>query len=363
MLEAFTAYTGEVDDGGRAAAQVLAQLGLGEAPPAHGVALLACHYEFVFSGAYRAVCEALPYEVAGFVTPAGGAGGSAGTLGLSALVLAGEEDSFATALVPLPGEDGPADLIPGAWGSEGLVLAFAPGGAGRLARPAGRAPCLGVLAADGTPEGCDSYALHNGEYYEDRAALVWLRDASPRFFSASLGPGRVIDRGAKVTRAAGRVVLEIDGAPAADYFARLGLDAPRPATPLPFLLDAGDGAPPQSGVFLSLDGAGVLCAGEVAEGGALQLGVFDPDDVAQGSGSLMRGALDGPPPACALGLSSLCRMATLGGEGLAEIESAQEEAGALPLLAAYGETVFLPVHTAGGWAARPETNALVLCLL
>jgi hypothetical protein len=56
MIKAITARTTEVDDAELAAKQLLEQInavGLKK----HSVGIIACHYEFVYSGVAKAVCE------------------------------------------------------------------------------------------------------------------------------------------------------------------------------------------------------------------------------------------------------------------------------------------------------------------
>ena len=165
MIRALTACTENIDDPEAAAAEIKTQLAKGEGLLKNSVGIIACHYEFVLSGTVKALCEGLPFEVAGTISSAQGvydaAGKAQGTLFLTLLVLTSNDVSFKTGITDsLKSEPGKQieecyrSLSAGRRPS--LIFAFAPfmvENSGDeyvnvLSRVSEWVPCFGTLAVD-----------------------------------------------------------------------------------------------------------------------------------------------------------------------------------------------------------------------
>jgi hypothetical protein len=131
MIRSFTVFTENIDDPQAAAAEIKAQLDAGPGLLKNTVGIIACHYEFVLSGAARAVCENLPFDVAGTISSVQSGGDAQGTLMLTILVITSDELRFKTGMSPSL-KDQPNAGIEAAYtalaGDEkpALIFAFAP---------------------------------------------------------------------------------------------------------------------------------------------------------------------------------------------------------------------------------------------
>ena len=65
MIKTLIAYTTEVDDEDDAVAEILEQLDMGSNLLKHAVGIMTCHLDFMEGGIVKALCKALPFEVAG----------------------------------------------------------------------------------------------------------------------------------------------------------------------------------------------------------------------------------------------------------------------------------------------------------
>jgi hypothetical protein len=388
MIKTLTAFTTNIDDAEAAAADIKSQLDPEHNLLKHSVGIVACHYEFVLSGAFKAVCEALPFDVAGSISSVQGINEESGTLLLTLFVLTSNDVSFKTVLTASLKEN-PDKIIEESYknGTAGdqpsLMFAYAPfmvensGDAyvNVLTKISGGVPCFGTLAVDDTADFRSCYMLYNGEHYRDRMSIILVYGRiRPKFYLASLSESKLLDQSAVVTSSEGHILKEVNGRPVIEYFENLGLtkasETAYAMTSLPFILDYMDGTPPISKVFISLnEDKHAICAGAMPEGSTLYLGVLDKEDVLFTSRKAFQDALKGTAEVSGILIySCISRLMTLGSDFLAEIEMIRKEAGGkAPFLMAYSGGEICPTRInqdAPGNAAvnRFHNNTFILCI-
>ncbi|MDR3123533.1 MAG: FIST C-terminal domain-containing protein [Treponema sp.] len=384
MIRTVTAFTENIDDPGAAAAEIRAQLGRTEGLLKHAVGIIACHYEFVLSGTAKAVCESLPFEVAGTISSTQAVNGGKGTLFLALLVLTSDDVSFKTGITgSLKSE--PEKQIEAAYRSlsEGarpaFMLAFGPfmvENSGddyvtTLSRISGGVPCFGTLAVDDTTDFRECYMVYGGDHYREQMALVLCYgDIHPKFYVASISKDKLLDKAALITSSEGHILKEVNGKPVVEYFEDLGLtkasETSYALASLPFMLDYGDGTPLVSKVFIGLnEQKHAICAGKMPEGSTLYMGVCDKEDVLLTTGKIIRQALaETPHSSVMIGYSCISRSMTLGSDIFAEIDLIQQEnAGKLTTFLAYSGGEICPTQINETAAInRFHNNAIVLCV-
>ncbi|MDR1649714.1 MAG: hypothetical protein LBR71_05590, partial [Synergistaceae bacterium] len=242
MIEVMTAYTCEIDDAESAVSDILARMDK-EKLRKNSLGILTCHEDFLASGVVSALCEKLPFDVAGVSTLASAVPGGGGPEALSLLVLTSDDVFFSAALS--------RPLVPGDWKApieevyrsalEGLGirsencplgLTFAPftpwiGGDEFLRvldETAGGVPFFGSLPAGHSPVDHVTFVVFNGRKYDDRLALVLLSgDVHPRFACSSIAEEKVSMRKGIVTNSDGNLLKEVNGMPVLSYLEKIGL--------------------------------------------------------------------------------------------------------------------------------------------
>ncbi len=389
-LESYVASTTEVDDSEVAVQEILARIPL-EKLKKNSVGIVACHYEFDFSGVLKSIAEALPFDVVGSVSSAQGTQGGAAVFELVLTVLTSDEAEIALALSdPLEGDTQEVvrtayDEAAGKLGSRpDLILIHGPfmiqnngdDYLTELSAASDNAPLFGTLAIDDTEDFRCCYSIHKGKTYNDRLVLTLLKGVEPRFYSAHIAPNKIVGDPALVTSSEGALLAEVNDRPIAEYLAGLGqtsLDDPDYAlVTMPFVLDYGDGTAPISRIFIQLtpDGKAVL-NGSVPVGSELVIGSFDKEDALETTQVAIDEALaqsaspvDGRP-AVMLMYSCIARFLALGADYLAEIEQSQKQIGGkIPFMMAYSGGEYCPTElTKRGAVNRFHNNALVICVL
>ncbi|MDR1193423.1 MAG: FIST C-terminal domain-containing protein [Peptococcaceae bacterium] len=390
MLKTLIAYTSEIDDTEAAAAEIQRQLAVGLSEQEQGrlknkVGIIACHYEFVLSGALKAICEALPFDVVGTITSAQANRQESGTLLLTLMVLASDEAKFVTALTPSLRErsneiiaETYAGAAAGQTGRPSLIFSFAPfmlenSGdeyVNTLTKASGGAPCFGTLAVDDTMDFANCFSLHNGEHYRDRLALVLIYgNLQPQFYIATISEDKILDKSALITKSAGHILMEVKDRPVVEYFENLGWtkasETQYAMTSLPFMLDYGDGTAPVSKVFIKLTPEKhALCAGVMPEGATMYIGVFDKEDVLATTGAAADKALAATGKSGMLIYSCISRNMTLGADVTAEMDLIRRKAGdKIPFMMAYSGGEICPTRVSDGQAVnRFHNNAFILCV-
>jgi hypothetical protein len=384
MIRSLTVYTENIDDPRAAAAEIKARLEKGPGLLKNTVGIIACHYEFVLSGTVKAICESLPFAVAGTISSVQAVNEVRGTLLLTILVLTSDEVRFKTGITPsLKSEPGKriGETYQAVSGGEkpALVFAYAPfmlensGDAyvETISRVSGGVPCFGTLAVDDTSDFRECYMVYQGEHYRDRMSLVlFYGDINPQFYLASISEDKLLDKAALITSSEGHILKEVNGRPVAEYFEGLGLtkasETSYAMTSLPFMLDYGDGTPMVSKVFIGLDERKhAICAGVMPQGSTLYIGVFDKNDVLLTTGKLIARALEETShPSVLLGYSCISRSMSLGSDIFAEVDLILKGiAGRAAALIAYSGGEICPTQINDDAAInRFHNNTFILCV-
>jgi hypothetical protein len=400
MIRTLVASTENIDDLDAAVADIKTQLDVDHQLLKNSVGIIACHYEFANSGAVKAVCDALPFEIAGTISSVQGVNGKAATLLLTIFVITSDEVSFKTAITPSLKENSgktieetykgcAGNFVASSAGSgkPALIFAFAPfmlENSGDeyvnvLTKASGGVPCFGTLAVDDTADFHECFMLYQGVHYRDRMSLILVYgELNPRFFLGTISQSKILEQPALVTSSEGHILKEVNGRPVVEYFEDRGLtkasETSYAMTSLPFMLDYGDGTPPVSKVFIGLnENKQAICAGAMPEGSTLYLGVFDKDDVLLTSRKTIQDALKNSAGASGILIySCISRSMSLGSELFAEMDLIRKETGnKLPLMMAYSGGEICPTQinkTAGGNSAeaiainRFHNNTFVLCI-
>ena len=104
MIKTIVAHTTEVDDIELAVSEITKQIDSGEIK-AHTVGFVFCHYEFIYSGVLKAVCNAFPFDTVGTMTTAQAINGISETFMLTLVVLTSDDALFSAKLTsPITGE-------------------------------------------------------------------------------------------------------------------------------------------------------------------------------------------------------------------------------------------------------------------
>jgi hypothetical protein len=384
MVRSLTVFTENIDDPQAAVAEVKDQLDRGPGLLKNSVGIIACHYEFVLSGTAKAVCESLPFDVAGTISSVQATGDTRGSLLLTILVLTSDDVLFKTGITPsLKSEPGKniEEAYRAVSGGEkpALIFAFAPfmiENSGdeyvkTLSGVSGSVPCFGTLAVDDTSDFRECFMLYRGIHYRDRMSLILcFGDIDPRFYLASISENKLIDQAALITSSEGHILKEVNGRPVVEFFENLGLtkasETSYAMTSLPFMLDYGDGTPMVSKVFIGLnESKHAICAGIMPEGSTLYMGIFDKNDVLLTSENIVKKALEERPnPSVMIGYSCISRSMTLGSDIFSEVDLVRREiAGKTPVMLAYsgGEICPTRIHDTAA-INRFHNNTFILCV-
>ena len=386
MIKTLVAYTTEIDDVDLAVESIRSQI-RSEDLCLHSIGIISCHYEFIHSGAMKAICEALPFEVAGAVTVNQSTNQAAEAFLLTVMILTGDDASFTVGITPPLRED-PYRIIEDSY----IELASSCGKVPALAlsfipfmlnfssdefldvftRVSNGVPCFGTIALDATDTFKDCYVFANGEHFIDRIVTVFIyADIHPRFFIGTISPDKILPKPALVTKSNNNILMEVNGHPVDQYFQDLGLtneyDSQYATASLPFLLDYRDGTPQVSKVFIShTPERYAVCMGTIPEGTMMYVGVFDKDDVLLTTGNAVRHALS----ECAgnasgmLMYSCVARNMSLGGEPMVELELVRSIVGdQLPFVLAYSGGELCPTECCNAKAInRFHNNTFIVCV-
>jgi hypothetical protein len=346
--------------------------------------MLHCHEDFLQTGAARAICGILPFDVIGCTVIGSAVPGAAGPYLLSLTVLTSDDVVFAAgASEPIEDSpDGPMEKL------YGRILASLPEPPSfcilcdpflqactseRLLRKlnalAGNVPIFGLRAFDSSQDHAASCTIHNGASLHDSAALIAMSgDVDPVFLLENRVEGRVFNQHAVITDAEENLLKKVNGIPAIEYFASLGLvknGVILGRESLIFLVHTRDG-PPVCRVYLDTTPEGyIVCAGDMPVRAELQLEIIDPESVISSARKLVNDALRLAPGKSMLLASCVIRSWALGMNELLEMETVAECAGRnAPWHFVYGGGEICPSRDATGrWINRFHNATLVICLL
>ena len=385
MIKTLIATTSELDDENLAVEQIKSQLNFNENLLKNTIGIIACHYEFVLSDSFKAVCEALPFDVVGTISAAQSVPGESGSLLLTLMVLTSDDVEFDKVITPSLMEN-PINVIEKSYRNAcrtqkpALILTFAPfilqnsgdDYVNTLTEVSGGVPCFGTLAVDDTLDFSNCFMLAGGEHYRDRMAMILVYGKiQPRFFVANISESRMLEKSAAVTKSAGPVLMEVNERPVIEYFSDLGLldatETQYAMSSLPFLLDYNDGTPKVSKIFVTLTPEKyAICAGAVPQGSTLYMATTDKDDVLLTTGEAVDMILKEINNASLLLIySCISRSMTLGSDLFKEMDLIDQRiSGKLPFMMANSGGEICSTQVSKGKAInRFHNNAFIACMI
>ena len=384
MLRTLTAETFEIDSPEEAAAEILEQITTEQNLLLNSIGIVACHPDFIASGALKAVCAQFPFPIVGATTLASGTNKAYGLEQLSLCVLTADDVTFTPAL-STPLTENPQDAIAGvcaaAGGTEGdpaLALTYLP----FLPQPGGNAvvkhidsalhgvPIFGTVGCDYSSDMHETQIIFNGESYRDRLALVLVRGAvDPKFFVISVSEGNIQQQKGIITDADGTLLKGVNDMPSIEYMASIGLnpnDGLEGVSSIPFMVDYKDGSPPAGRSLYTFTPEGhAICGGEMPQDATLAVGLLNTREITRAGEKLFANILEKQTPRGILVISCIGRSLALGLEPLAEVETVRQVVGeAAPLHMSYSGGEVCPVYTAGGNTVNRFHNfTLIACIL
>ncbi|MCL2373615.1 MAG: FIST C-terminal domain-containing protein [Treponema sp.] len=386
MVRTIVIRTAEIDDVGKAIEELKSQLGSASSLLKNTIGIVSCHYEFVYSGMLKAVCQALPFDIVGAVSSAQSVADSHGSLLFTLMILTSDDVRFEKTLTP-PLSGDPAKTIAESYSAiaakteekPALLLAFAPfmpenSGdeyVNTLSRVSGGVPCFGTIVVDDTLDFTHCYVLSDGEHHREMMAVVLVYgNLQPKFYAANVSKSKIFGKSAVVTKSAGHVIMELNNRPIAEYFDGLGLQKASETgyamTALPFFMDYNDDTPMVTRAFIGLTPERhAIFAGEVPEGSALSIASTDKDDLLLTAGEAADLFLKDIDKASGL-LIYTCvgRSMMLGADQFSEIELIKEKiSGRLPFMMTTSGGEFCPTKISDEKAInRFHNNSFVACL-
>lgn len=385
MIKTMTAFTSELDDEKTAIEQISSQLKLEEGLLKNTIGIVVCHYEFILSGIFKAVCDALPFSVVGTISSTQAVNGENGSLLMALTVMTSDTVEFEKIITPSIAEE-PAKVIAESYKSRSksekpaLAIVFVPfilqncgdDYVNALSEASGGVPCFGTLSVDDTLDFVNCFMLADGEHYRDKMAMILLYgDVKPKFFVANISESRLLEKNAVVTKSAGHVLMEVNERPVIDYFDDLGLvkasETQYAMSSIPFLIDYNDDTPKVSKVFVMLTPEKyAICGGAMPEGSTMYVAMTDKSDVIFTTEEVLEKIRSEIPKASLLlAFSCLTRNMMLGAEQYKEMEMVNEKIGGeLPFMMASSGGEICPTKTSDERAVnRFHNNAFVACLI
>jgi hypothetical protein len=383
MIKMITAFTTEADIAETAVADITAALQGKLLRNSFG--LVHCHYEFLSTGVYSAVCDAVPFETAGISCSLPATNGTSEPLTLTMTVLTSDDCFFTaagyegaarenmSALVKETAERFAA-LVPDELPK--MVITYTP----FANLPSGDAvsdafsevmpgvPLFGSNAVSDESDFTNSYTLHNGQYTEYGGNFVGIYgDVHPRFKMTSLREGTVFNTAGTMGRTDANIIYEIDDMPAWDYIVEKGISTDstfKNVVAQPMIFRYPDGSTLMRNLLdVNFEDKSLILAGSVKPGAKIDFALISRDDVrhsAEGiAGDIEKHASSS---GAALIYSCATRLWTLGFHQTDEIEIFSKILSDLPYSFAYSGGEFFPQLVDGIYINTFQNNNLTVCL-
>lgn len=384
MLRTITAITGEIDDEELAASQILEQITASGDLLKNTIGIVACHYEFVLSGAFKAVCSALPFNVVGTISSIQSVTAETGSLLLTVMVLTSDDVEFDMVVTPslIPEPDA---VIRECYRtakreqSPALILTFAPyllencgdDYVNALTEISGGVPCFGTIAVDDTATFINCFLLAEGAPHRDRMGMILIYgNINPRFYIANISEKRMLERSALITKSTGPLLMEVNERPVSEFLEDLGLlqaaETRYSMASLPLLLDYNDGTPKVSKLFVSLTPEKyAVCAGAMPQGSTMYLTMTNKDDILLTTNETMEQLVNDLDTASGLLIySCVSRSMALAADQYREIALVKAKIGSrIPYMMANSGGEICPTLISDSKAInRFHNNAFIACL-
>ncbi|MDR1713533.1 MAG: FIST C-terminal domain-containing protein [Coriobacteriales bacterium] len=300
-MQAFSAFTNEIDDVAAAVAEICGQLESCDLKQ-HSIGILSCVPEFVEAGTVAALAQALPFRLVGSSTLSAASPHSTDLDCLSLLVLSSDEVQFAVGCSEPISTVNPAVVTDtyqqaaAAYAEQpSLILCFAPfilnavGGdffVNALDSVSGNVPIFGSLASDNTIDYAKCSVLCDDQSYSDRMVCVLCYGPlKPVFHVATISSKKMANVIGQVTSCENNVIKEVNGQPLVEFLKNNGLASGPDGQfeslySFPLYVDNNDGTVPVIRILLKTTPEGYgICGGEVSLGATISVGYLDEGEV------------------------------------------------------------------------------------
>jgi hypothetical protein len=390
MIRSIGLHTYEIDDVDIAVAEI--QEELKEFPLLENtIGLIMCDPEYVESGVYGALCEALPFPLVGATTTTQAVCGEADILILTIFVMTSDDVFFEAALTgEIAGNDIftptravleetlsklPSELK--------LLLLFPP----MLAETAGDAyveafdeMCPGVPQF-GMPAISDSIlfdnclTLYKGETSLTKMVFIAVAgNVNPRFLISTFNDDDKTPFSGEITKSKENIVYEINGVPSYEYFESIGLAKDGKLDEglqfVPILIDFKkradyDGVPVMHAIVYLNENGDAVCRGYMYQNSVFTITNPSMDSVLRSSVELVEKIKEIPDRQATLVFSCIVRRMTFGANPLTEAKMIEDELPCdFPFLFAYAGGEICPTSVRDGKAVNRFHNfSITACIL
>jgi hypothetical protein len=384
MITTKTAFTAEIDDIDGALQSLLEQLDIEHSLRAHSVGVLTCFRDFISSGVVKALCDALPFDVAGCGCIGSGCRDTAGEMQLVITVFSSDDVVFQAGISDsLSGSGNPfTDAYAKAaalFDTPKLILLYSPhlSGVGNdrtvalFSETAPGIPIFGTISSsfDFQADAYSAPILFNGEPYHDNASFIVLSgDVRPEFYLTALAPQSVQKSKAVITKTNGTQVLEINNKLPTFWLRDAGIDDDSFSTlvSFPVVVDFKDGTTPVPRAFF-VDSSGYMVSSQyIHEGVGISLGEMTDKDVMTTSAALVKEiAAHSKEKSFVFMHSCLSRLFVLGVDTMAEMDLVRTlMAGTVPFHICYSGGEMCPIRKESGEEINRLHNfSFIACVL
>ncbi|MCL2009688.1 MAG: FIST C-terminal domain-containing protein [Synergistaceae bacterium] len=383
MIRTLIAQTEEIDDLELAVSEILEQLDIERNLLKNSVGIMTCYLDFIENGIVKAICEKLPFEVAGVNVLNSATSKGKGPLSLSLAVLTSDDVFFSAGISGslAHGHEEPLkEMYEKASAKHeakpSLILAFTPAAhystagdymVNALSTASGGVPVFGLMPSDYDVGFRSPLVIFGGEVYKDSMAVILISgNVNPRFTYMAVPEEKTLRRKAVVTSSQDNIIKEINGNPAVDYLKSVGLiedDNSISPQVAPIVLYSDDGTDPVVRTLYAMNSEGFPLLGGVApEGRTIGVGTLDASDVL---GMVSKTVASLGEYDFLLVVSCVSRNFILGGDDMAEIDLLKSGLGEnAPFMFAYAGGELCPVRAADGALVNQFHNlTLISCAL
>ena len=384
MIKTINAHTFEIDDIDIAVNEILNQIKIEENLLANTVGILTCHHEFVLSGAIKAICAALPFEVVGLTTSRQSLPDVTDGVMLALTVITSDDTNFKTVYTDTLKDDAEKPIsdayslaVKDLPEKPKIIFAFAPlmhQHAGDsyidiLDKLSGGVPIFGSLPIEAANYLDLCYTIFNGECERDKFAMILCSgNINPKCYMASVMREDFFARNLLITSSVANKVKEINGRPFIDFLEELDI-AENGAIKngisfVVFLVNYNDGSKPIGRVLLALDEEGNgFCGGFMPEGANISATFLTREDVIDATKKLMEKViLENPENQNFLCFSCLTRNVALGTNQNKEFEEINKALSGKQYMACLSGGEICPdVLPDGTNKNRFHNNTIIIC--
>ena len=388
MIKTYALSTSEIDIAEAALEDIAGQLSAVKLLK-NTICVAVCHYDFVHSGVYAAICESLPFPVVGFTTFSQANPISRGLFDLTLTILTSDDVRFAAAYGDLTTEgERPYDAIvqdtyrkaiENSVESPSLMFSFLSmqlpftGDAYLRYTDAvnGGATHFGALAIGEDDTSENTFVLAGDKALRQGfVMLLMFGNVQSSFYYGSYPEENLLEQSATVTKASGNCVQELSGLPAVEFLRRNGFEASDDAKDgfltIPFLYHASDDRMLVARTMFDYTDEGhALFFGEIPEESVFRIGTITTDEMLCETQKTVHRAVSENPDATAFFVfSCMGRYIALGLDTTSELDIATAEIPeGIPYLMCYAGGEICPVEKPGRTDNRFHNSSVVVCVL